>query len=346
MGLSSYRRACTGVSTSPVRALSVVARALAHDTSGMTGDRPATTFITGAAGFIGIELIKVLKARGHDVYGLTWSLDAAERVRKAGATAVMGNLLEPGQWQDEAAADWVFHLPPHPQEGGRITWTRAAAISRERMLMDAHLLDAVAAGATQRVVYVADTSCYGSTGPRPITEDRLPQSSAWGRCLGPAFSRLEGYVAAGLPIVTAFPGWVYGNGSWFRKRVIEPVIAGRHVLQFGKTGPWVSPIHVHDCARALVHLAERGEVGGRYFLVNSRSDPDGRVRGYIRPPREPSVARLALTGSRAPVRRRARAIRFPESRRGVLQRPTARPRLPVPVSHARAGTRASPRSAP
>ena len=35
----------------------------------------------------------------------------------------------------------------------------------------------------------------------------------------------------------------------------------------GDTGPWVSPIHVEDCARALVHLAERGEAGGRYFLV-------------------------------------------------------------------------------
>ena len=31
----------------------------------------------------------------------------------------------------------------------------------------------------------------------------------------------------------------------------------------------MSPIHVHDCARALVHLAEHGEAGGRYFLVNS-----------------------------------------------------------------------------
>jgi NAD dependent epimerase/dehydratase family enzyme len=62
---------------------------------------------------------------------------------------------------------------------------------------------------------------------------------------------------------------VYGNASWFRERVIEPVMAGRRVLQFGKTGPWVSPIHVHDCARALVYLAEHGEAGGRYFLVNS-----------------------------------------------------------------------------
>ena len=31
----------------------------------------------------------------------------------------------------------------------------------------------------------------------------------------------------------------------------------------------MSPIHIHDCARALVHLAERGKVGGRYFLVNT-----------------------------------------------------------------------------
>jgi nucleoside-diphosphate-sugar epimerase len=72
-----------------------------------------------------------------------------------------------------------------------------------------------------------------------------------------------------LPIVTAFPGWIYGNASWFRRRVIEPVMSGRRVLHFGSTGPWVSPIHVEDCARGLVHLAERGEVGGRYFIVNS-----------------------------------------------------------------------------
>jgi NAD dependent epimerase/dehydratase family enzyme len=87
--------------------------------------------------------------------------------------------------------------------------------------------------------------------------------------MAPVIERLDGYVAAGLPIVTGVIGWAYGNASGFRERVIDPVVAGRRVLQFGKTGPWVSPIHVHDCARALVHLAEHGEVGGRYFLVNS-----------------------------------------------------------------------------
>jgi uncharacterized protein len=229
----------------------------------------ATAFVTGAAGFIGTELVRVLKAGGHQVFGLTWSLDAARRVRDAGATVVMGDLLEPGQWQDEAGADWVFHVPPHPREGSPLTGARATEISRRRVLMDRHLLDAASTSATARIVYVADTSCYGATGPRPITEDDPPRPSAWGRCLAPAFDRLDGYIAAGLPIVTALPGWAYGDGSWFRERVIDPVIAGRPVLQFGRNAPWVSPIHIHDCARALVHLAERGEVGGRYFLVNT-----------------------------------------------------------------------------
>ena len=141
----------------------------------------------------------------------------------------MGHLLEPGAWQDQAAADWILHLPPYPVDGSRITRRRAAAMTRGRVLMDAHLLDAVAAGATRRIVYVADTSCYGATGPRPITEDALPEPAAGGRCLTPALERLEGYVIAGQPIVAAFPGWVYGNGGWFRDRVIEPVMAGRRV---------------------------------------------------------------------------------------------------------------------
>jgi nucleoside-diphosphate-sugar epimerase len=217
----------------------------------------------------------------------------------------MGDLLQPGQWQDEAATDWVFHLPPNAECGPRVTQKRADSIARARVSMDAHLLDAVAAGATRRVVYVADKSYYGATGPRPITEDESPRPSDWRRCLTPALDRLDGYVVAGLPIVTAFPGCVYGNGSWFRERVIEPVMAGRPVPQVG-AGPWVSPIHVHDCARALAHLAEHGRAGGRYFVVNN--DPI-RMHDFastfarlanrpLRPGRKPAAAVRLLADDR------------------------------------------------
>jgi len=227
----------------------------------MAVDSGTTTFVTGAGGFIGTELIKELTSRGHRVAGLADSVDAATRLRQIGATAVMGDLLVPGRWQDEVAADWVFHLPSPSLAPPRQQPANA------RLLMDAHLLDALAGGATRRIVYVADARCFGNSGPRPIGEDdEMPGPP---RCPTTALDRLDGYVVTGLPIVTALPAWVYGNGSWFRDRVMAPILAGRRVVQFGNVSPWVSAIHVRDCARALVHLAERGLVGGRYFVVNS-----------------------------------------------------------------------------
>jgi uncharacterized protein len=235
----------------------------------MAGDARMTAFVTGAAGLIGSELVRVLVARGHRVFGLARSLEAAASVRRAGAISVIGDLLDAGRWQDEVCAEWVFHLPPHSIPRRRLTRRQTDSIARARVSMDAHLLDAVAESATRRIVYVAHTSWYTSGGQRPITEDELSIPSSWGRYLTPALDRLSGYLISGLPVVTALPGWVYGNASWFRERVIEPVMAGRRVLHVDESGPWVSPIHVHDCARALVHLAERGELGGRYLLVNT-----------------------------------------------------------------------------
>jgi nucleoside-diphosphate-sugar epimerase len=250
----------------------MVARSPAPHTGGMADDARATAFVTGADGFLGRELVKVLVARGHQVFALTHSVEAAQSVRRAAAMPVMGDLLTPGRWQDEAGADWVFHLEPaqsvHPSRM-RLASKRAASIARDRLLMDSHLLDTVGPGATKRIVYVADIRFYGAVGPRPITEDEPPRPSILGTWLLPTLDRLEGYLLAGAPIVTAFPGLVYGNGSWFRDLVMEPVLAGRRVLQFGTTGPLVSPIHLHDCARGLVHLVEHGAVGGRYFLVNN-----------------------------------------------------------------------------
>ncbi len=198
------------------------------------------------------------------------SAESAQHLRRAGAIAVSGDLLVPGKWQDEAAADWVFHISPCAMLATRqASRRRAERIAHARAVMDAHLLDAVAAGATRRIVHVENSSCYGSTGPRPITEDEPPPTSCRGSRLVPVLDRLDGYVVAGLPIITALPGCVYGNASWFRERIVEPIMAGRRVLEVGKTGPWVSPIHVHDCARALVHLAEHGNVGSRYFLADN-----------------------------------------------------------------------------
>ena len=259
-----------------------------------------TAFITGADGFVGHALIKVLRGLDHQVFALARSSHAAQCLSSAGATPVIGDLLESGGWQDEAAADWVFHLPPHPHA----RFARITSLARMRVANDALLLDALTPRAVRRIVYVADACCYGPTGPRPITEDTPPRPSRCGRCLTPALDRLDGYIVSGLPIVTALPGLVYFNGGWFRRQIIEPVITGQPVIQFGNADRWVSPIHVDDCARALVHLAEHGQPGRRYFLVNR--DPVRMpefaatfarlVNRPLRVWRVPAVARRLMVG--------------------------------------------------
>jgi nucleoside-diphosphate-sugar epimerase len=47
----------------------------------------ATAFVTGASGFVGTELTGVLTAGGHEVFGVTDSLDGAQRVRHPAAPA-------------------------------------------------------------------------------------------------------------------------------------------------------------------------------------------------------------------------------------------------------------------
>lgn len=239
-------------------------------TGDMADDAGRTAFVTGAAGFIGRELVRVLVGRGMQVFGLVRSPEAARDLQRAGATGVRGDLLVPGRWQDEAATDWVFHIPPRALQFARgSSSAHIDRITSARAAVDRNLLDALATGTTRRIVYVADACLYGPTGSRPITEDEAQVSPDRRRVFAAALDRLDGYIVAGLPIVTAMPGCVYGAGSWFRERIVEPVMAGRRVLQFGTAGAWVSPIHVHDCARALVHLAEHGEIGNRYFLVDN-----------------------------------------------------------------------------
>ena len=245
----------------------MVGRSVPRDTAGMASTSRATAFVTGSSGLLGTELVRLLVSRGHRVLALTRSIEGADALRRLGAIPVIGDPTTPGRWQDEATAEWVLHLT-RPLACRRACPRSRAAMVQERLSRDANLLDAASSGATRRILYVAHGSCYGAAGARPVTEDEPPRPSAVGRWLVPALDRLNGYLLTGLPIVTAIPGSVYGDGSWFRKLVIEPVKAGRRVLQFGPAGPLVSPIHVHDCARALLHLVDHGRTGGRYFLAN------------------------------------------------------------------------------
>ena len=247
-----------------------------HSPAELSNDHARPIFVTGATGFIGAALVRAAIDAGHAVDALTRNEAHEGPLRKAGANPILGSLTDKdGPWTEAAAsADAVIHLAQPQTFGGRVTKARARGYGIKRLAMDRNLFDALKASRARRIIYVAGTSYYGDCGPALCDETTVTRPMGWGPYLASAIEAVPAEVARGLPVVLAFPGWVYGPGSWFAEYVLAPLHAGKPV--YGLTGPsrYTSPVHISDCARALLHLAAAGEPGQRYFIVD-----DAPVRG-------------------------------------------------------------------
>jgi hypothetical protein len=131
--------------------------------------------------------------------------------------------------------------------------------------MDAHLLDRGGSGATRRLSAWRTASWYGARGSLHITEDE-PRPSAWGR-RRPALDRLDGHVVAGLPIVTAFPGCVYGDASGFAGASSTLSWPSPRTCSLAKpdrgVSPFMSTTVLVPCCTCRARRSQR-----RYYLVN------------------------------------------------------------------------------
>jgi nucleoside-diphosphate-sugar epimerase len=195
-----------------------------------------------------------------------------------GAVPVIGDLAGAGEWQRVVGdCEMVVHLAQPDTYGARITIERARCYGEKRLVMDQRLLDAVNRDKIQRVVFVFGTSYYGHQGTELRSEETTPNPKGWGPYVVPAIEALKGYVARGFPIVEAYPGWVYGPGSWFAEYQLNPLSKRQPVMRLAGRPQVVSPIHVQDCARGLLHLLGHGETGRRYFIVDDVSVPSTQM---------------------------------------------------------------------
>ena len=234
----------------------------------------STLFVTGATGFIGAALVERAVAEGSHVRALTRSAAAAAQLRAGGAEPVLGDLAAPGAWTRAAAsAGAVIHLAQPETFGARISQARAERYAALRLRMDRNLLEALGPDGVGRLVYVAGTSYYGPQGPPARDEDATPEPRGWGRHLAAAVDLLPAHAARGLPIVEAYPGWVYGPGSWFAEYFLRPLARGWRILAPRAPVRTVVPVHVEDAAAAVLHLATHGTPGRRYFVVDDRPSP-------------------------------------------------------------------------
>jgi nucleoside-diphosphate-sugar epimerase len=210
-------------------------------------------------------------AAGHRVRVLSRSAKSAQKIAAMGAELVEGDLLRAGPWQDVArTAEHVVHLAQPQAFGGRVSRKRAEAYRAGRELMDRNLLDVLDPKVVERIVYVSGTSYYGNLGLQLRDESATPHPRGWGPYVAGAIDALARDLDRGLPIVTAFPGYVYGDGSWFREYILGPLSRGQRINTISGRSRFGSPIHVDDCGHAIAHLLLHGAVGERYFVVDDR----------------------------------------------------------------------------
>jgi nucleoside-diphosphate-sugar epimerase len=229
-------------------------------------------FITGGSGFIGSIVVRRAIEAGHRVQVLTRSEKSAAKVRSAGAEPIIGDINQSGAWQETAAqADVVYHLAQPETYGTKITKKHAEAFREQRLKMDAALLDCLRPDVVKRIIYVAGTSYYGNQGSEMVNEDTTPNPKGWGPYIAPAIDKLQDYIASGLPIITAFPSWVYGLGSWFTEYTLKPIYSRKVLFNLRRQhDPVISVVHVEDVGRGLIHLLDHGEIGKRYFITDDQ----------------------------------------------------------------------------
>lgn len=229
-------------------------------------------FITGGTGYIGSVVVKTALEKGYHVQVLTRSPINAKALKDMGVEAIVGDLTSEGKWQDIAErADYMIHVAAPPTwEKSRVS--RKIAMTYQNGLYDmTQRLLKVASNNSQlrKLIYVAGSSYFGDTGmSEKANEDMKPVPKGWGPCLAPSVDLLSDYIDKGVPVVTAFPGAVYGPDSWFVQLFLDPLLEGKKLTGLKGYDPYMAPIHVHDCARALHFLLEKGSTGERYLLVD------------------------------------------------------------------------------
>jgi len=162
-------------------------------------------FAAGASGVLGIRVLPLLAAAGHDVSGMTRSPSKADVLRRAGAEPVICDVFDlPALRREvaEARPDLVLHLLTDLPDDVAHIEEHVMANARIRREGTAHLLTAARASGTTR--FIAESVAW-----------QLPGDS------GKAVAELERAVLNVGGVVLRF-GQFYGPGTYHERQPPPP----------------------------------------------------------------------------------------------------------------------------
>lgn len=226
------------------------------------------SLVTGASGFVGSHLVRLLTARGEAVRVLARPTSRLSVLEGLPVECVFGDLRDAATLGPalEGVAR-VYHVAADYR-----LWAKdPEEIYQSNAEGTRNLLQAAREAGVERVVYTSTvgTIAVPGSGELPNEETQTRLGNMIGHYKRSKFlAEQEALRAAreGLPVVIVNPTTPVGPGDW------KPTPTGRVIVDFlnGRTPAYVDTglniVAVEDVAEGHVLAAERGKVGERYLL--------------------------------------------------------------------------------
>jgi dihydroflavonol-4-reductase len=225
-------------------------------------------FVTGATGFLGSHVARVLAEQGADLRLLVRPTSNLRNLEGLKADAATGDLRDASSLEKAmSGCDTVFHVAADYR-----LWVRdPAEMYRSNVEGTRAILEAARKNGVRRVVYTSSVATVGFTGNGHLADEDSPVSLAdmIGHYKRSKFMAEQVALEAGrggMHVVTVNPTTPVGEQD------VKPTPTGRIVVDFLKrkfpayveTG--LNLVDVRKCAMGHVAALEKGKAGERYIL--------------------------------------------------------------------------------
>jgi len=226
------------------------------------------TFLTGATGFLGSHVARVLSAQGAELRLLVRTTSNLKNLEGLKAETATGDLRDPASIDKAmSGCDTVFHVAADYR-----LWVRdPEQMYRSNVEGTRAILEAARKNGVRRMVYTSSVATMGFTrNGNPADEDSpVALADMIGHYKRSKFMAEQIALEAGrsgMDVVVVNPTTPVGEQD------IKPTPTGRIILDFLKrkfpayvdTG--LNLVDVTECARGHVAALERGKSGERYIL--------------------------------------------------------------------------------